>query len=95
MLFNPIRAYHNELVNVFITHLIEDKESKFYKKTKLEVLESLVNNNISFNITNDEVIQEVTYKSNRKQANEIFTKDHKNTKAIDCLKILLKEELIE
>ena len=95
MLFNPTMAYHNELVNIFVTHLIEDKESKFYKKTKLEVLENLINNNVSFSISEDEIIQEVTYISNVKQSNEIFTKDHKNADAIYCLKILLKEDVIE
>lgn len=90
MFMNPSTMYHTELTNIFLEALINDKESKYYQQSKLQIIEAMLNQYVRFRIDENETIFEKEH-GNGKDEVEIFTKDHKNTDAIYAAKILLNE----
>lgn len=88
MFMNPTQAYHDILMDIFLEAIIKDKESKYYQKSKLEVIEAVLNNMIEFKIDENGIVYE-RYPNNGKEETAIFTKDHKNDEVNYCLKILL------
>jgi Na+-translocating ferredoxin:NAD+ oxidoreductase RnfG subunit len=88
MLFNPISTYKEELTNIFINALIDDKDSIYNKSTRLEVIEGILSNNIEFEVDKEDVIFE---KFQDQEKHVIFKNNKKNSEAIYAIKILLKE----
>jgi hypothetical protein len=75
-------------MDCFIKALINDKESNYYNKSPIQVVEAIINENVSFAIDENNIITE---KKANDTAIEVFTKDWKNENAIYALKILLEE----
>lgn len=92
MLFNPVSTYKEELTNIFINALINDKDSIYNKATRLEVIEAILSNNVEFEIDVNDVIYE---KFQNKEKHIIFDNNKKNTEAIYAIKILLKDYGVE
>jgi Na+-translocating ferredoxin:NAD+ oxidoreductase RnfG subunit len=89
MLFNPISTYKEELTNIFINALIDDKDSIYNKSTRLTVIEGILSNNIEFEIDETDIIYE---KFQDQEKHVIFKNNKKNSEAIYAIKILLQED---
>lgn len=90
MFMNPNTMYHTELTNIFLEALMTDKDSKYYQKSKLEIIENILNKGIDFRVNENDIIYEKAHFNGNEEV-IIFANEKKNADAIYAAKILLKE----